>query len=214
MNDLSIRESQVIRLVAAGMTTKAIAAELSIAESTVNWHVGNVLAKLGASSRAEAVAIVLRDGAPAPPPVVIVRPPPPQGSRWWLAAAVAVGFLLALAGGTSVAAWYFGAQRGPTSPGGAPAPSPAGTETASAAPSVGVASGSPAPKSGADPVPDPASIGPLPTTPLPLSTPRLTPPAGVPTVTLLPLPTAPPPPTAPPLPTAPIPPTVGRGTLP
>jgi len=73
VNDLSIRETQIIRLVAAGMTTKAIAATLSIAESTVNWHVGNALAKLGASSRAEAVAIVMRDGPPEAP-VVIVRP--------------------------------------------------------------------------------------------------------------------------------------------
>lgn len=47
---------------AAGKTAKEIGAELSIAESTVNWHVGNVLTKLSASSRAEAVAKAMRSG--------------------------------------------------------------------------------------------------------------------------------------------------------
>jgi DNA-binding CsgD family transcriptional regulator len=59
---LSPREAEVVHLVAAGKTTKEIGAQLSIAESTVNWHVGKVLTKLKASSRAEAVAISLRSG--------------------------------------------------------------------------------------------------------------------------------------------------------
>jgi len=58
--NLSLRETQILQLIAVGMTTKEISATLAIAESTVNWHVGNTLAKLGASSRAEAVAIMLR----------------------------------------------------------------------------------------------------------------------------------------------------------
>jgi DNA-binding CsgD family transcriptional regulator len=62
--DLSPREREAIALVAAGKTTKEIAAALSIAESTVNWHVGNALTKLGASTRAEAVAIALRAERP------------------------------------------------------------------------------------------------------------------------------------------------------
>jgi len=62
MQQLSPRESQVVHLVAAGKTAKEIGAELSIAESTVNWHVGNVLTKLSASSRAEAVAKAMRSG--------------------------------------------------------------------------------------------------------------------------------------------------------
>src|SRR6266516_3573436 len=70
-NNLSPREAEVLTLVASGRSTKEIGAELSIAESTVNWHVGNVLTKLAASSRAEAVAVTLRTDTldPAAPPV-------------------------------------------------------------------------------------------------------------------------------------------------
>jgi len=70
-NNLSPREAQILTLLASGRSTKEIAAELSIADSTVNWHVGNLLTKLSASSRAEAVAIAYRSEAldPAAPPV-------------------------------------------------------------------------------------------------------------------------------------------------
>jgi DNA-binding CsgD family transcriptional regulator len=57
--NLSPREGEIMNLVASGKTTKEIGAELSIADSTVNWHVSNVLEKLDASSRAEAVATAL-----------------------------------------------------------------------------------------------------------------------------------------------------------
>src|SRR5438445_485788 len=59
---LSPREREILRYVAAGHTTKALAAALNIAESTAEWHVSNILVKLGASSRAEAVAVGLREG--------------------------------------------------------------------------------------------------------------------------------------------------------
>jgi DNA-binding CsgD family transcriptional regulator len=59
---LSPRETEILRLVASGKTTKEIGAELSIAESTVNWHVGNMHSKLGAANRAEAVAIAMGNG--------------------------------------------------------------------------------------------------------------------------------------------------------
>ena len=207
VNDLSIREAQIIQLVAEGMTTKAIAATLSIAESTVNWHVGIVLAKLGASSRAEAVAIVLRGGEPAPSPVVIVRPQAPRRSGWWLAAAAAVGFLVALAGGMSVAAWYFGVHPAARPPSDVPRQTPVATDTASALPRSGGAAGSPSPNSGIEPTLEPPATGPLTSTPpLPVPTPRLVAPTVLPTVTLPPLPT-------PPLPTVPIPstpPVLGR----
>ncbi len=108
--NLSIRERQILRLVAAGMTTKEISATLSIADSTVNWHVGNALAKLGASSRAEAVAIMLRDG-PAETPVVIVRTQQRPRVAWPLAAVLALGAMVMIAGGTSLAAWYLGTHQ-------------------------------------------------------------------------------------------------------
>ncbi len=53
---LTQRELEVLRLVAAGKTNKAIAAELVISERTVDRHVSNVFAKLGVSSRAGATA--------------------------------------------------------------------------------------------------------------------------------------------------------------
>jgi DNA-binding CsgD family transcriptional regulator len=78
-NNLSPREAQILTLVASGRSTKEIGAELSIAQSTVNWHVGNVLTKLSASSRAEAVAVAYRseklDPAETPVPRPAAKPP-------------------------------------------------------------------------------------------------------------------------------------------
>ena len=53
---LTARELQVLPLVAAGRTNKAIAAELVLSERTVDRHVSNIFAKLGVSSRAAATA--------------------------------------------------------------------------------------------------------------------------------------------------------------
>jgi DNA-binding CsgD family transcriptional regulator len=53
---LTGRELQVLRLVAAGETNKAIAAELFLSERTVDRHLSNIYAKLGVSSRAAATA--------------------------------------------------------------------------------------------------------------------------------------------------------------
>jgi DNA-binding NarL/FixJ family response regulator len=53
---LTPRELEVLRLIAAGKTNKAIAAELVISERTVDRHVSNFFSKLGVSSRASATA--------------------------------------------------------------------------------------------------------------------------------------------------------------
>ncbi|HVF79888.1 MAG TPA: LuxR C-terminal-related transcriptional regulator [Solirubrobacteraceae bacterium] len=53
---LTPRELQVLRLVAAGATNKAIAAELVLSERTVDRHVSNIFTKLRVSSRAAATA--------------------------------------------------------------------------------------------------------------------------------------------------------------
>lgn len=53
---LTPRELQVLRLVATGKTNHAIAADLIIAEKTVDRHVTNIFTKLGVSSRAAATA--------------------------------------------------------------------------------------------------------------------------------------------------------------
>lgn len=57
---LTARELDVLRLVAAGETNKAIAAQLVISERTVDRHVSNILAKVGASSRAAATAFAYK----------------------------------------------------------------------------------------------------------------------------------------------------------
>ena len=53
---LTPRELQVLRLVTAGRTNKAIAADLVLSERTVDRHVSNIFTKLGVSSRAAATA--------------------------------------------------------------------------------------------------------------------------------------------------------------
>jgi len=59
---LSTREIEILRHVALGETSKEIASQLRIRERTVNWHLARVYAKLGATSRAEAVAIAMETG--------------------------------------------------------------------------------------------------------------------------------------------------------
>ncbi|WP_284618633.1 helix-turn-helix domain-containing protein [Aquabacterium humicola] len=53
---LTERERQVLRLVATGLTTKAIARQLGLSPKTVDRHLGNLFAKLGVASRAAATA--------------------------------------------------------------------------------------------------------------------------------------------------------------
>lgn len=59
---LTEREIQVLRLVAAGRTNRAIAAELVISEHTVARHLNNIFAKLDVSSRAAATAYACTHG--------------------------------------------------------------------------------------------------------------------------------------------------------
>jgi DNA-binding CsgD family transcriptional regulator len=53
---LTLREVQVLRLVAAGRSNRAIAEELFLAEKTVHRHLSNIFAKLGVGSRTAATA--------------------------------------------------------------------------------------------------------------------------------------------------------------
>jgi DNA-binding NarL/FixJ family response regulator len=58
---LTDRETEVLRLVATGMSNKEIAAELVIAENTVKNHVRNILEKLQLRSRMEAAMYAVRE---------------------------------------------------------------------------------------------------------------------------------------------------------
>jgi len=59
---LTPRELEVLGMLAEGLANKNIAARLVISEHTVKTHVASILGKLGAYSRAEAVAIGVRQG--------------------------------------------------------------------------------------------------------------------------------------------------------
>lgn len=59
---LTERETEVLRLIAAGQANKQIARALNIGEKTVKTHVSNILAKLGVQSRTQAALYAARIG--------------------------------------------------------------------------------------------------------------------------------------------------------
>jgi DNA-binding NarL/FixJ family response regulator len=59
---LTDRETEVLHLLALGLPNKTIASRLGISEHTAKFHVGSIMAKLGAASRTEAVATAARRG--------------------------------------------------------------------------------------------------------------------------------------------------------
>lgn len=61
-DSLTVREVEVLRLIASGNANKVIADQLSITEETVKGHVKNILSKLGANDRTHAVTIGLKRG--------------------------------------------------------------------------------------------------------------------------------------------------------
>jgi DNA-binding NarL/FixJ family response regulator len=66
--ELSEREREILRLIAAGQANKEIAARLVISERTARTHVSHILSKLGLRSRTQAALLAVREGlAPADP---------------------------------------------------------------------------------------------------------------------------------------------------
>lgn len=59
---LTLRELEVLRLVAQGLQNKEIAAALIISERTVKFHVSSIMGKLGAGNRTEAVRLATQQG--------------------------------------------------------------------------------------------------------------------------------------------------------
>ena len=108
--ELSEREIEVLRLLAAGLSNKEIARQLFLSVNTVKVHVRNIFAKLGVQTRTEATLIAIQrgwvtvpqPGAPppaAPPqiPRIVAEPPLPLWRRIVLIAmmiAAAIGVLV------------------------------------------------------------------------------------------------------------------------
>ncbi len=61
-DELTERERDVLHLVAGGSTNREIAACLYVTESTVNFHMKNILSKLHLKNRAQAIAYAIRTG--------------------------------------------------------------------------------------------------------------------------------------------------------
>src|SRR5215210_205561 len=59
---LSVREVEVLRLVATGLTNAAVAERLLLSPRTVNWHLGSIYRKLGFHSRTEATRFAVEHG--------------------------------------------------------------------------------------------------------------------------------------------------------
>ena len=61
-NQLSERETEILNLMATGLSNKGIARQAGITEGTVKFHVNSILGKLNCASRTEAVASALKRG--------------------------------------------------------------------------------------------------------------------------------------------------------
>jgi DNA-binding NarL/FixJ family response regulator len=59
---LTPRETEVLVLVADGLSNKAIAGRLGLSDETVKFHLASIFGKLGASNRTDAVSQALRRG--------------------------------------------------------------------------------------------------------------------------------------------------------
>lgn len=205
---LSPRQREILDLVASGHTSKEIASALGISESTVNWHLANVFAKLGVSSRAEAVArAYVANGQEGPYAPSLDRPvPTPQAWPRFIAIAIAIAIAAALLGGVTVATFRVGPIPIPT-----PSPANGSDRAPTSSPSSGVRED----VTGSELVPAGAAHDAL-VDPTPNGLPPVFPPTPLPSPSALPLQSVPIPLPTPALPSLPIasPPLATSPTLP
>ena len=74
ITSLSERELEILTLVAEGRTDNEIAIRLCMSAKSVSWYVKEIRARLGARSRAHAVALAMRQG------ILSGKPSPDQDS--------------------------------------------------------------------------------------------------------------------------------------
>ena len=65
LSDLTARELEILQLVVAGYTNKAIAAEIFVSEKTVEFHLEKIYTKIGARTRLMAGIWALQQGIAA-----------------------------------------------------------------------------------------------------------------------------------------------------
>jgi DNA-binding CsgD family transcriptional regulator len=213
-SQLSPRQREILDLVAEGRTSKEIAVALGISESTVNWHLANAFERLGASSRAEAVALAIRSSGAARATERSAQVHPVPARIAWprlVAVAIAIAIAGALLGGATVAMLHLGPAPTASPANGSdlmPLATPAiGPERDGAGGDLGPVGG---PGVGADPtraplLESPATLPPLPAVSAP----------PVPTITVpLPTPALPSLPVTPPLPSPSVPLPIPTPTLP
>ena len=66
-DDLTRREAEVLRLIAAGKSNREIARALFVSEATVKTHVNRIFAKTGSRDRGQAVHYAYQHGYAGPP---------------------------------------------------------------------------------------------------------------------------------------------------
>jgi len=67
LSELTTREVEILRLVLAGHTNKAIAAEIFISEKTVEYHLDNIYRKIGVRTRLRAGVWAMKQGIEGEP---------------------------------------------------------------------------------------------------------------------------------------------------
>ena len=62
VSELSVRETEVVRLIAGGLSNKEISARLSLSEKTVKNHISRIFSKLNITARTQAAVHAIKTG--------------------------------------------------------------------------------------------------------------------------------------------------------